>query len=95
MSPSSVTGKRIRFRALFGSGAAEHLYETPLAKDQKLTPEKDARVLVEATVLDSSALRWWILGFGPAVEVLSPPELRQEFEQMASDLAALYRTGLS
>ena len=50
---------------------------------------------MEATVLDSSALRWWILGFGPAVEVLSPPELRQEFEQMASDLAALYGPGLS
>jgi len=90
-----VTGKRIRFRALFGAGAAEHLYETPLAKDQKLTPEKDGRVLVEATVLDSSALRWWILGFGASVEVLSPPELRQEFEQMASDLAALYGPGLS
>ena len=69
------------------------MYETSLAKDQKLTPQKDGRVLVEATVLDSSALRWWILGFGPAVEVVSPPELRQEFEQMASALAALYRAG--
>ncbi len=88
-----VSGERIRLQALFGSGAAEHLYETSLAKDQKLTPQKDGRVLVEATVLDSSALRWWILGFGPAVEVVSPPELRQEFEQMASALAALYRAG--
>ena len=39
--------------------------------------QKDGRLLVEATVSNNADLRWWLLGFGPGVEVLGPPSLRK------------------
>ena len=56
-------------------GAAEHLYETPLSEDQAITPDaKKGWVRVEATVRDTSQLRWWLSGFGRAVKVVEPLE---------------------
>jgi len=86
-----VTDTPIRLRALFDEEAAQHLHETPLSPDQTLTPQEDGRELLEATVLDTSELRWWLLGFGAAVEVLEPQLLREEFRKMASDMAELYK----
>ncbi len=82
-------GKNIKLRARFNRDAAAHLYESPLAADQKLT-EVDDKVLLEATVLDTSQLRWWLLGFGAAVEVLAPKGLRRELSQVAKEMATLY-----
>lgn len=56
--------------------AAEHLYETPLSEDQVITQDlKKGWVCVEATVRDTSQLRWWLKGFGNAAEVVAPTTL--------------------
>jgi predicted DNA-binding transcriptional regulator YafY len=86
-----VSEECIRLRALFSEGAAHHLHETPLSKHQTLTAQEDGRELLEATVLDTSELRWWLLGFGGYVEVLEPKALRQEFQAIAENMAKLYQ----
>jgi predicted DNA-binding transcriptional regulator YafY len=85
-----VSGTRIRLRALLDSGAAIHLHETRLSPDQKLKKSPDGRVLLQATVLDTLELRWWLLGFGDGVEVLGPKKLRLEFQRIASSMAGRY-----
>lgn len=83
-------GKRITLEAMFDAGAADHLYETPLASDQKLTVEDNGRVRVRATVLHTSQLEWWLLGFGALVEVLKPVALRRSMAATATAMAQLY-----
>jgi predicted DNA-binding transcriptional regulator YafY len=80
----------IPLRALFEREVALHLYETPLSADQQLTEQPDGKILVEASVADTAQLRWWLLGFGDGVEVIAPGLLRQEFQEVARQMAAKY-----
>jgi len=69
---------------------SEHLIERPIAGDQKIGPYAGDRVLLTATVADTAELRWWLLGFGDRVEVLSPRPLRDEFRQIVKTMADRY-----
>lgn len=69
------SGETIELEVLFDADAAYHLRETRLSEDQVLTDQPDGRVLVKATVPDTGELRWWLLGFGKAVEILQPAGL--------------------
>lgn len=74
----------------FDAAAAEHLYETPVSADQSLIPVEDGeRVELRATVDDDDQLHWWLLGFGPQVEVVAPRALRES--QAAAHRAASLR----
>ena len=73
--------------------AAVSFDEAPLAKNQKLTPEPDGRVLLTATVPDTTELRTWLLGLGPLGEVLEPASLRDELAQTTARMAARYARG--
>lgn len=84
------TGKSMRLEARFTPEAAEHLTETPLSEDQKFGDDADGRVRLHATVADTPQLRWWLLGFGDAVEVLGPADLRRWFASTATSMAASY-----
>lgn len=83
-------GTTLRLKVLFEPGAAWHLRETRLAEGQKITDRKDGRVLVEAEVTDTEQLRWWLLGFGAAVEVVGPKRLREEFWEISRKMALRY-----
>jgi predicted DNA-binding transcriptional regulator YafY len=83
-------GERIELNAIFDTTAAEHLQETPLTEDQKLTPVSKDRVRLQATVVDTPQLRWWLLAFGDGVEVKGPAALRAAFAKVASTMAAAY-----
>ena len=80
----------IRLKAIFEQDAAIHLEETPLSEDQQLTDQGDGTVLVEATVVDTRQLRWWLLGFGGRVVVLLPAEVREEMKTHAFKMASKY-----
>ena len=54
-------------------------------------PRDDGAVEVTARIVDSCAMRRWLLGFGDVVEVLSPSHVREEFVEKASRIAAKYR----
>lgn len=44
-----------------------HLRETPLSKDQQVMEMDGNYLRIEATVVDSAMLDWWLRGFGDAV----------------------------
>jgi len=84
-------GEMIRLEAIFQPGYGDHLYETPLSKDQVLAELPDSRLRVIATVSDTPQLQWWLMGFGGGAEVVSPKSLRAAMVEMASELADVYR----
>lgn len=82
--------KTIKLKALFDKYAAAHLHESPLSLNQTITAQEDGEVLVEAEVLDTLQLRWWLLSFGENVEVVSPKSLRKEFAETVRNMASYY-----
>lgn len=84
-------GGMIRLKVLFEAKTAQHLYENALSANQKLTKKPDGKVLLEANVRDDVQLRWWLKGFGYKVEVIEPKQLRDEFVEIARELAGIYR----
>ncbi|ORJ61362.1 helix-turn-helix transcriptional regulator [Geothermobacter hydrogeniphilus] len=84
-------GRSIRLRARFDAEISRHLEERRLSEDQAITADGDDRILLEATVLDSHQLRWWLLGFGDQVEVLEPQTLRREFQKISQRLCNIYQ----
>lgn len=80
----------LKLKALFDNFTAQQFKETPLSNNQRLAERQDGRVLIEAEVLDTAQLRWWLQGFGAAVEILGPKKLRDEFAEISRRLASLY-----
>ncbi|TPH15863.1 helix-turn-helix transcriptional regulator [Litorilituus lipolyticus] len=70
--------------------ACEHLIETPINESQVISQIDEKWNLLTATVENRQDLRWWLLGFGFQVEVVSPVSLRQEFKTMAEKMSLLY-----
>jgi predicted DNA-binding transcriptional regulator YafY len=71
----------IRMALRMTEPAAEHLYETPLSTDQRITTDsRDGWVRITATVQDNSQLQWWLRGFGKEVEVVEPASLRMQVD---------------
>ena len=82
--------KTIRLKALFSREAATYLHDTPAPGTLALSDHDDDTLLLEAELADSRQLRWWLRGFGDEVEILEPSDLREEFSDMAKNLAARY-----
>jgi predicted DNA-binding transcriptional regulator YafY len=80
----------MRLDVRFTPEAATHLTETPVSEDQKLGDDAEGRVRLRATVADTPQLRWWLLGFGDAVEVVGPAALREWFAQTTARMAKSY-----
>jgi len=80
----------IAFKALLSKGATLHLRERALSDDQSIEEQSDGRMLVNATIQDTSELRWWLLGFGGSLEVLEPQSLRDEMIAMVQSSAKRY-----
>jgi predicted DNA-binding transcriptional regulator YafY len=71
----------------------DHLRETPLSADQKITQHsiEENSFKLTATVIDSLQLRWWLMGFGEGVEVLGPPVLREAISKTVNGMARFYQ----
>lgn len=76
---------KLRFEGAVG----QHLVERPLAPNQTVTADESG-LTISADVADSEELRWWILGFGPLVEVLEPQRLRAEVAGLVQKMSARY-----
>ena len=59
-------GQRIKLSFRIEKDEGFHLLESPLSKDQQVK-EFDDYYEIEATVVDSAQLQWWLRGFGGAV----------------------------
>ncbi|CAN0622906.1 WYL domain-containing protein [Burkholderia multivorans] len=71
----------VRLELAFEGNAGNHLKESWMAKDQEVDVLPDGRLKVTGTVVPSLKLRWWLRSIGPAVEILAPQNLREEFAQ--------------
>lgn len=85
-----INEKPLNLVAIFQPMAGFHLTETPVAEDQELRQMKDGSYQLKATLPDTSQLRWWLLGFGQQVEVISPKKLRNYFKEIAHKLHNIY-----
>lgn len=85
----------LALEVLFTVDAAAHLFECPLASDQRIVVERPGIVRVSATVLDTKELRWWLLGFGDQVTVLGPAKLRDQMRTHAYNMASHYEQAAS
>ncbi|MCG5437968.1 helix-turn-helix transcriptional regulator [Micromonospora foliorum] len=72
-----------------------HLVDAPFVYDELLAaasqPDGQGWVVARLPVESVQVAYHQLLGLGPEVEVLGPPELRQLFAESADRLAALYR----
>jgi len=85
-----TVGSAIRLEAVFSNEAGNHLYETPLSADQKISAQDDGSLKVVATVQQNPQLVWWLLGFGADVVVVAPTELRSQLAEKLRSAASRY-----
>ena len=85
-----VSSGQLKLKIRMETGAAFHLHESKLSKDQAIKKLDDDFVQITATVADSSEIRWWLLGFGDQVEVLGPKKLRNEFATISENMHGHY-----
>jgi len=65
--------------------------ETIWHPSQVLEKQKDGSMIMTLRVTDTVDLFSWILGWGEKVEVLEPPELREEVMRTAREMVKIYR----
>jgi len=85
-----VINGSIKFKARFSKEAAFHLEERALSDNQCMIDDIDDKVLLTATIHDTSELRWWLLSFGDQVEVLEPKEMRSDMKNIIQSAAKFY-----
>lgn len=83
----------IRVCLALNAVSAVHLRESPLSDDQSVEVLPDGREVFTATVNNTERLRWWILSYGPNMEVLAPESLRREMGDKLSRAASQYDCG--
>jgi proteasome accessory factor B len=74
----------------FGPAVASRVAETTWHPTQAVAREADGSLTWRATVSGTIEIRAWILSWGPDVEVLAPPALREEVAGLVAAAAARY-----
>jgi len=77
----------LRFSPLVGPNVAEVNWHAT----QRIRWDDDGNVFFTATVDGLDEIVWWVLGYGPEVEVLRPAELRDRVTQKAREMLAVYQ----
>ncbi|WP_232507821.1 helix-turn-helix transcriptional regulator [Ghiorsea bivora] len=80
---SFQVGDMIKLTAIIDKDVAFHLGERKLSPDQTLEEQEDDTFLLQATVNDTSELRFWLRGYDEQIEVLEPKELRDDLYRSA------------
>ena len=76
-------GYKINLKAIIGKDVAFHLGERKLSPKQTLQEQGDGTFLLQATVNDTSELRFWLRGYDEQIEVLEPKFLREDLYRSA------------
>ena len=88
---SYVESGPIKLKIRLDAYAAEHILESPIARDQTSRTLKDGQIEITASTVDTQQLRWWLTGFGDALEVVEPPQLRKAMAEQARAVAEIYK----
>lgn len=86
-------GQRITLELRVRGYLVEVLQNCPLAPDQRWEEEPegaDFDIRLWATVPSTGQLLRWLLGAGPNIEVIAPPELRHVMAAQTAKMTALY-----
>ena len=83
-------GEPIAVKLRFSPEAARWVRETQYHPSQVVTVQSDGSILFAATVNGRREITRWILGYGAAVEVLEPVELREYVADQAKAMMGLY-----
>jgi len=78
----------LRFSPLISPNVAEVNWHPT----QRVRWDDDGRGFLSVTVDGLDEIVWWVLGYGPEVEVLRPPELRERVAAKAREMLKLYAT---
>ena len=81
-------------RLRFSSRVARNVSEIRWHKTQQVISNPDGTIDMYLTVSGFREIVWWILGYGPEVEVLSPPPLRDLVRTYAEKTLAIYQEDL-
>ena len=79
-----------RIEVLFEERIARYVKERMWHTSQELREEPDGRVRVILHVSNDSALRSWILGFGPLAKVIAPEALAAQILEEVEDMRRTY-----
>jgi predicted DNA-binding transcriptional regulator YafY len=74
----------------FARSVASRVAEATWHPSQRLERQPDGTLLWRATVPGTVEIRFWILSWGPDVEVVAPPELRAEVAERLRAAGRLY-----
>ena len=86
-------GEPVRVRIWFAPHVAGYIQETVWHETQEITEAEDGSVVFEAEVAGLDEVRFWVLGWGSAAEVLEPEALREAVQAEVRALAARYEGG--
>ena len=75
----------------FAPSVASRVAEATWHPSQELERQPDGSLIWRASVAGTIEIRFWILSWGPDVEVLEPADLRTEIAQRLRTAADLYR----
>ncbi|MDQ7005504.1 MAG: WYL domain-containing protein [Ghiorsea sp.] len=89
---SFEVGPEIVLKAIISRNVAFHLGERQLHPNQKLTEQGDGSYKLEANVLETAELRFWLRGYDDEIEILEPTKLRDELYQSAKAMVLKYES---
>ncbi|HLB23999.1 MAG TPA: WYL domain-containing protein [Dehalococcoidia bacterium] len=85
-----IWGEGMQVRLRFAPGVAWRVKESRWHPSQEIEELEDGGALLTVSVASLMELGRWVRGWGDAVEVLSPPALREELREEAVRLARTY-----
>lgn len=80
----------VEYELLFNSGMANYILEREWHNNQKVEQKEDGSVLLKFKSNQRQQIFSWVLGFGIAVTVLNPPELKEELRAEIKKLSEKY-----
>jgi predicted DNA-binding transcriptional regulator YafY len=85
-----LTGKKMEVALKFNPGIAAMVKDQVWFPGQELADCEDGGVILKFPVSDFREVERDIMGFGPGVEVIAPPELRDIIRANISEMAKIY-----
>ncbi len=89
-----VYDEPIDLEVVFPPGQAKYIKERQFSPNQKITDNPDSSVTLKMTTSGWFDVKRWLLGFGAAVRVVKPDEMRQEImDEMKKAIKKYERSG--
>jgi predicted DNA-binding transcriptional regulator YafY len=86
-------GKLYHVKLWFSESASGAVTETLWHSSQESVRQSDGSAIVEFRLDGLNEVKWWILGYGDQVRVLSPEELKEEIVKIARHMVRMNRPG--